>query len=102
MLKKIINGFDGKKAHGNDKMPMKLLQECANIAKLINNYFSKRIFPADLQFAEVSSLFKRNDALNKSNYEPLRVLIVLSKTYGKAVSIQVTDHFIFSFTVSFS
>ena len=47
----------------------------------------------NLKFAEVSSLFKRNDALNKSSYRPVSVLIALSKIYEKAVSIQVTDHF---------
>ena len=44
-VEKIINGFDSKKAHGYDKMPMKLLQKSANyiapdIAKWINNSFS--------------------------------------------------------------
>ena len=76
---------------------MKLLQKCAkyiapDIAKLINDSFKKCIFPDDLKFAEVSSLFKSNDAL-KSNYRPVSVLIALSKIYEKAVSIQVTDHF---------
>ena len=41
----------------------------------------------------MSPLFKKNDALNKSNYKPVSVLIALSKIYEKAVSIQVTDHF---------
>ena len=77
---------------------MKLLQKCAkyispDIAKLLNNYFCKRIFPDDIKFAEVSSLFERNDALNKSNYRLVGVLTALSKIYEKAVSIQVTDHF---------
>ena len=76
-------------------MPMKLLQKCVkyiapDIAKLINDSFKKCIFPDDLKFAEVSSLFKRNDALNKSNYRPVSVLIALSKIYEKAFSIQVT------------
>ena len=74
---------------------MKLLQKCVkyiapDIAKLINDSFKKCIFPDDLKFAEVSSLFKRNDALNKSNYRPVSVLIALSKIYEKAFSIQVT------------
>ena len=95
---KIINCFDCKKAPGCDKMPMKLLQKCAkyiapDIAKLINDSLKKCIFPDDLKFAEVSSLFKRNDALNKSNYRPVSVLIPLSKICEKAVCIQVTDHF---------
>ena len=53
------------------------------MAKLINNSFSKCVFPDDLNFAEVSSLFKRNDALNKSNYRPVSILIALSKIYEK-------------------
>ena len=98
MLLKIINCFDCKKAPGNDKMPMKVLQKCAkyiapDIAKLINDSFKKCISPDDLKFAEVSSLFKRNDALNKSNYRPVSVFIALSKIYEKAVGIEVTDHF---------
>ena len=86
---------------------MKLLQKCAkyiapDIAKLINDSFKKCIFPDDLKFAEVSSLFKRNDALNKSNYRPVSVLVALSKIYEKAVSIQVTDHFNSIFSVLLS
>ena len=64
-----------------------------DIAKLIDNYFCKHIFLDDLKFAEVSSLFKRNDALNKSNYRRVSVLMALPKIYEKAVSIQETDHF---------
>ena len=77
---------------------MKLLQKCAkyiapDIAKLINNSFIKCVFPGDLEFAEVSSLLKRNDALNKSNYRPVSILIALSKIYEKALSIQVAENF---------
>ena len=77
---------------------MKLLHKYAkyiapDIAKLINNFFSKCVFPDDLKFAEVSSLFKRNDVLNKSNYRPVIFLIALSKIYEKALSIQVAEHF---------
>ena len=42
---------------------------------------------------KVSSLFKRNDALNKSNNRPVSILIALSKIYEKALSIQVAEHF---------
>ena len=34
-VEKIINGFNSKKAHGYDKMPMKLLQKCANTLRQI-------------------------------------------------------------------
>ena len=93
-VEKIIKGFDSKKAHGYDKLPMKLLQKFAkyiapDIAELIISSFSKCV----LKFVEVSSLFKRNDALNKSNYRPVSILIALSKIYEKALSIQAAEQF---------
>ena len=78
-----------------------ILYIAPDIAKLINDSFKKCIFPDDLKFVEVSSLFKRNDASNKSNYRPVSLLIALSKIYEKAVSIQVTDHFNYFFGLTF-
>ena len=83
----IFKGFDSKKAQGYDMVPMKLLQKSAPyiapvIAKMVNNSISKGNFPGDLKFAEVSSLFKKKDALNKINYRPVSILIALSKIKG--------------------
>ena len=94
----IIKGFDAKKAQGYDMVPMKLLQKSAPyiapyIAKLVNNSFIKGVFPGDLKLAEVSSLFKTKDALNKMNYRPVSILIALSKVYEKAMSLQISDYF---------
>ena len=87
-ISKIIKSFDGKKAHGYDMVPMKLLQKSAqhiapDIARLINNSVMESIFPGDLKFAEVSSLFKKKDNLNKINYIPVSILIALSKIYER-------------------
>ena len=77
---------------------MKLLQKCApyiapEISKLVNNSIIKSVFPNDLKFSEVSSLFKMKDALSKINYRPVSILIALSKIYEKAVSVQLADYF---------
>ena len=95
---KIINDFDGKKAQGYDRMPMKLLQKSAtyiasDIAKMINDSMTKCVFPDSLKFAEVSSLFKKKDTLNKVNYRPVSILMALSKIYEKAVGVQLTGYF---------
>ena len=97
-IAEIIKCFDGKKAQGYDMMPMKLLQKCApyiapEISKLVNNSIIKSVFPNDLKFVEVSSLFKKKDALSKINYRPVSILIALSKIYEKAVSVQLADYF---------
>ena len=82
---------------------MKLLQKCApcialEIAKLVNNSFTKSSFPNDLKFPEVSSLFKKKDSLSKMNNRPASILIALSKIYEKAVSVQLTDYFSYIFS----
>ena len=93
-----MKSFDCKKAQGYDMVPMKLLQKSAqhsapDIAKLINNSVMESIFPGDLKFAEVSSLFKKKDNLNEINYRPVSILIALSKIYEKAMRLKLTDHF---------
>ena len=97
-ISKIIKSFDGKKAHGYDMVPMKLLQKSAqyiasDISRVINNSVLESIFPSDLKFAEKSSLFKKKDNLNRINYRPVSILIALSKIYEKAMSLQLTDYF---------
>ena len=69
-------------------VPMELLQKSAqhiapDIARLIKNSVMESIFPGDLKFAEVSSLFKKKDNLNKINYRPVSILIM---------SLQLSDH----------
>ena len=97
-IMQIIKGFDAKKAQGYDMVPMKLLQKSAPyippyIAELVNNSFIKGVSPGDLKLAEVSSLVKKKDALNKMNYRPVSILIALSKVYEKAMSLQISDYF---------
>ena len=103
----IINCFDSKKAQGYDMMPMKMLQKSAKyiapaIAKLINDSMSKYVFPDSLKFAEVSSLIKKKDALIKTNYRPVSILVALSNIYEKAVGVQLTDYFNATFSTLFS
>ena len=76
-ISKIIKSFDGKKTHGYD---MKLLQKSApyiafDISRFINKSLLESIFPYDLKFAEVSSLFKNKDNLNKINHRSVSILI---------------------------
>ena len=92
----VIHDFDGKKTQGYDRMPMKLLQKSAayiasDIAKMINDSMTKCVFPS-LIFAEVSSLFKKKDTLNKVDYRPVSILVALSKNYEKAVGVQLTGY----------
>ena len=43
--------------------------------------FENGCFPDDLKLAEVSSIFKKNDYLDKENYRPVIVLLNASKVF---------------------
>ena len=60
---------------------------------VVNNSIIKGTFPGDLKFAEVFSLFRNKDTLNKINYRPVSILIALSKFYEKAMSLQISEYF---------
>ena len=97
-ISKIIKSFDGKKAHGYGIDPYEFFLQksepciAPDISRLINNSVLEIIFLSELKFAEVSSLFKKKDNLNQVNYEPVSILIALSKIYKKAMGLQLTDY----------
>ena len=49
----------------------------SDIAEMINDSMTKGFFPDSLKFAEMSSLFKKKDTLNKVNYRPVSILVAL-------------------------
>jgi hypothetical protein len=73
-------------------------QEITNpITKLVNKSIDSSIFPADLKSAQVSPLYKKNNALEKGNYRPVSVLPCISKIFEHAIHDQLMefleDHF---------
>jgi hypothetical protein len=50
---------------------------------LINLSINTGVFPDSLKVAKVTSIHKKNDPLNKSNYRPISVLPIFSKVYEK-------------------
>ena len=51
--------------------------------------FENGYFPDDLKLAEVSSIFKKNDDLDKENYRPVSVLLNVSKVFERIIYIQI-------------
>ena len=58
------------------------------ITKIINLSFENGCFPDDLKFTEVSSIFKKNDDLDKENYRPASVLFNASKVFERIMHSQ--------------
>ena len=46
---------------------------------LINNCLKDGVFPDDLKLADITPILKKEDSLNKKNYQPVSILPHLSK-----------------------
>ena len=51
------------------------------------------MFPDQLKQAQVVALHKKNNALDKSNYRPVRILPVISKIFERAIHELLTEYF---------
>ena len=97
-ISKIIDNFNIKKATGADKISVKLLKFGKQaliqpITNLVNFSISTSSFPDKLKLAQVTPLFKKNDALLKTNYRPVSVLPIPSKIFEKVLFEQLSCYF---------
>ena len=95
---KLIDKFNPQKATGADKISVKLLKLTKDtivepITDLINTSIKTCIFPNVIKRAQVSPLFKKDDAMTKSNYKPVSLIPILSKIFEKVRSTQLPDYF---------
>ena len=72
------------KASPVDCIPTKILMTNSHvfsvaIQSFFNSGLSKGTFPKELKAGDISSLFKKEDALTKKNYRPFTVLPSVSK-----------------------
>ena len=70
-------------------IPAKVLKESINVSSkelttVINSCLEKGPFPDELKIADVSSIFKKDEDLNKENYRPVTILSYMSKSFRKA------------------
>ena len=98
-VRKLISGLDIKKSMGHDLISPKVLKISSPyitpiITKLINTCISNHIFPCDLKLAEVATIFKKSDKLDKGNYRPISILIIMSKVFEKIFSSRMTNYFL--------
>lgn len=95
---KIIDGIKPKSSFGTDGISSKLLKTLKPVLSvplslIINQCFSKNIFPDCLKIAKVIPIFKKGDNKHFSNYRPISILPSLSKIFEKVIYNQLYDHF---------
>jgi hypothetical protein len=101
-VRKTILKLDINKSMGHDFISAKILklsvnEICPIITTLINQCIDNDMFPCELKLAEVSSIFKKKDKLDKENYRPISLLIIMSKVFEKLfvkrLNVYFHDHF---------
>lgn len=87
-----------KKSTGYDGLSPKLMKIAADalvpqMTKMINEVIDECSFPEILKLAEISPIFKKDDALDKTKYRPVSVLTCVSKIFERVLNEQFGNHF---------
>ncbi|CAB4021357.1 Hypothetical predicted protein, partial [Paramuricea clavata] len=86
---KALDGLDPSKACGPAGIPGKVLKMTANIIApslcyIYNLSLSQGVVPACWKLANVSPVFKKDDPTLASNYRPISLLSIISKTFERS------------------
>ena len=97
-VSKLIDKLQIKKATGVDKLSSKIIKLGkpalhSPLADLINLSIRTSNLPENLKRAQLAPLHKKNDPMEKSNFQPVSVLTTISKLYEKVLSEQLSLYF---------
>jgi hypothetical protein len=90
MVRKLLVGLDANKALGPDKIPTKVLKECASeVAESLTYLFNKSLqlglFPTPWKDANVCPVYKKGRKKDIRNYRPISLLSIVSKVLERCV-----------------
>ena len=93
-----LEHLNPKKASTFHNIPPKHLKQTSDVCgpvlqKLVNDSISKNIFPDDLKLADITPIFKKEDATNVKNYRPISILPTTSKVYERIMQRQISHYF---------
>ena len=92
--------LSSKKVTGKGNTPAKTLKDSLSVytkelATIINKCLKDGLFPNELKLADVWTVFKKDDDLNKEKYRPVSILSHMSKVFERIFYKQI-DHFMTS------
>ena len=98
VIKNEIKNLNSNKATPFGNIPTKDLKRSQEICvPIIQNLFNDSIQTSkcskNLKLADVSAVFKKDDATNVKNYRPVSVLPVVSKVFERILQNQLLEHF---------
>ena len=97
-IHKLLMNMNTKKSTGYDNMSAKLLQIGAAalagiLSHLLNMPIEQCLFPDELKFADVATLYKKAKRMCKENHRPVSILTSLSKIFESAFCNQLHGFF---------
>ena len=94
-VKKIIRDLKNSK-YVTGEIPTKILKECKFTFEIlthcVNESFASGEFPDCLKQANNSSIFPKDDPLDKENYRPSSILPLIFKVYEKLLYNRLSDN----------
>ena len=95
-INNIIDSFKDSKAIRYTDAETKFIKISKSVispffGKLINDYFSKGVYPSCLKIAEVIPIFKKGDRKEASNYRPISTLSQFDKILEKLIYSRIIN-----------
>ena len=92
-----LKALNPRKANTQGSIPVKHLKQTSDICSthlhtIMNEMINSSDFPAQLKLADISPVFKKDDATNVKNYRPVSVLPVVSKVFERIMQGQIVTH----------
>ena len=96
-VEKELIQLNPKKACTFQNIPPKHLKQSSDVCvpvlcDLINESIRNNEFPKELKVADITPVFKKDDATSVKNYRPVSVLPVVSKIYERIIQRQIINH----------
>ena len=93
----IIKSLPKNKATVFKDIPMRIIKDAAHVYShrltiIFNNCIKNNKFPDILKYADITSVFKKGDTTDKSNYRPIGNLSNFSKMFEKLIYSQVNSY----------
>ena len=96
---KIIQNLNPNKAHGYDKISIRMLKICVNslcmpLELIFNDCLANGIYPSDWKKGNIVPLHKKNGKQRLNNYRPISLLPIYSKIFEQLIFNEMFGFFI--------
>ena len=94
-LKAVIRDMKNNKSVGG-AIPVQVLKESEFTFEILTNCINKSIetgcYPDSLKEANITPIFKKDDPIDKSNYRPVSILLLISRVYERLIYNQLSEY----------